>query len=244
MLDTAKDDGSMGAPCSFDDSQLIDYLTHVASADARQAIESSPACLEAAARLAETVLPLMSLMYRAECPDPDTIVGYQDQQLPSTAQLVVHAHVATCALCQAEIELLRAINRTPLVPAPGRIRRMVEAMFQPALAQAVRGPLLRYQTPTITVHLGTRKTSGRARAWNVRGEVRTHDGERIIDALESASLRPIEPLPADEIQEYDATIEPTGDFVFRMIPPGTYQLRLITPEEEILIRRIEIDSEV
>lgn len=241
MEEVSKEADAMDSSCSLSDAQLLDYITGVAQLDVRAMLERSPACREAARRLARTMLPLSRLVYRADCPSTDRLVAYGEQQLLGTDQLLVRAHVIKCDHCQADLAMLEAIDEVPIQAPP---RRLVEASFLPALLQGVRGTVLRFQAPTVIIQLSARKTSGQSLTWNIRGELRTHDGLPLSDALEVAQLQAHHPLTGSSEQAYEAVIEPDGAFSFQQIPPGRYKLSLLTGAEEIVIRELAIDDSI
>jgi hypothetical protein len=177
------------------------------------------------------------------CPDAPTLVAYQERRLDAAAQLVAHRHIAECPRCQEEIALLGDIDAIPLAPTPGALRRLVEALFQPAIGQPqpARGELLRYETPQVILNLSVRRAPGQRRTWTLRGQARTPDGRRMHGPIEAALLSRLDALEQDE---QPATIETSGSFVFRGLLAGSYRLRLLTAEEEIIIRRIVVGDDL
>jgi hypothetical protein len=229
-------------PCRLGEARLLDYVTGAASAEMRRAIERSPVCLAAARRLAHELGPLLRRFYRLSCPDAETLIAYQERRLAGTDQLLAHSHIAECPLCREECVLLAQIDVLPLNAAPGLARRLVEALFQPALGlpQPLRGELLRYATPHVLINLSMRKAQGQPRSWVLRGQARTPDGRR-ADGIEAVMLRSLDD-PARP--DYQGQLEAHSSFVFRELPPGNYGLRLLTAEEEIVIRRIVIGGDL
>lgn len=226
-------------PCAMDEGVLLDYIWGTASPELRAAIEISPACRAAAEQLARELRPLMQLMYRVVCPDAATLVAYQEGRLDSTAQLVWRQHLAECPHCQAEYQMMTTMDTIPLMPRPGVLRRVIEAVFQPphAAPVALRGEVLHYQTPQISIVLSTRRGSAKPIHWNLRGEARTHDGQRMIGQLENVVLRPLEAADAGETQ---GSVAENGTFAFQGLPAGRYSLHIFTPEEEVIIRHMVI----
>jgi DNA-directed RNA polymerase specialized sigma24 family protein len=238
-----EDDSMPNTPCGLNEGLLLDYITGAASPDVRLTIERSPECLAAARRLARELRPLLRSLYRMSCPDAPTLVAYQERRLDAAAQLVAHRHIVACPRCQEEITLLGDIDAMPLAPTPGALRRLVEALFQPTLGQSqpARGELLRYETPQVLINLSVRRAPGRPRTWTLRGQVRTPDGRRMRGQIEAVLLRQ---LDAPDQDEQPGTIETSGSFVFRGLLAGNYRLRLLTAEEEIIIRRIVVGDEL
>jgi len=229
----------MDEPCILDESLLLDYISGVATVAEQALVERTPACLAAAQRLGQRLLPLIGVLHRFECPDVETLIGYQELRLDSTAQLVVRQHVAACPNCRAELLALADIDAVPDLPAKSVFRRIVEALFQPPLAmpQPVRGDVRHYRTPQVSIQVSVRKMQGKARSWTLRGQLRLTDDHPIQDLLEAVLL-----TLADQPDDLPLTgaLEPNGGFVVRNLPAGTYCVRLLTREEEIVIRRIVV----
>lgn len=188
--------------------------------------------------------PLLEALYRRDCPDVTTLVRYQERQLVSAHQLVVRQHLAACPVCQEEIALLTAIDQAPL-PAAQRVRRVIEAIFQPPqrLAAPLRGDMLHYQTPQIAIVLSTRQATGQAIRWSLRGEARTPAGVRACGVLEAVFLRSLRP---DDSSEQRGSVADNGTFAFQQLAPGRYSLHLLTADEEVVIRQVivgDVDEE-
>lgn len=230
----------MDGPCLLEDDLLLEYILGRASAETRAAVERTPACLRAARALAHDLAPLLGLIYRAECPAPDTLVGYHERSLGATEQLIVRRHVAACPNCRAELALLDTVDRAPLLPEPGLLRRVIAAALAPAPQLALRGELRHYTTPQITLMIGARQAAGRAHSWTLRGEARTPEGLQAAGQIEMVLLQPATPPDAPEQL---GEIAPTGAFVFRDLVAGAYRLRVLTADTEIVIAQIEIGDE-
>lgn len=228
--------------CMFDEAVLLDYLIGDASDEVRHSVEQSSACVEAAQQLAAQIGHLLPILYRSQCPASPQLVAYQEGQLASTEQLVMRAHVLRCPMCQEELDLLNEVDAISAPSATGVFRRIVEAVFQPALAMAIRGTILRYQTPEVVINLSTRKATGKLRTWSVRGELRTHDGQRVSDALEEASLQQADVEQPATSTTSQGMVEENGRFTFQGVIAGAYQLSLLTHDEEIVIRRLVVGN--
>jgi hypothetical protein len=242
LLSNNEDGAMSGAPCILDEALLLDYIAGAASLEVRQAVEQSPGCVAAARRLVRELRPLLRDAYRLSCPDADTLVSYQEQRLPSSAQLVVHSHVTSCPLCRSEYEHLARIDAVPLALGPGLASRIVEALFQSphGLAHAVRGTLWQYATPDGWVNIRVRFTPGQPRSFTLRGQVRTVVGRRPEHPPEMVLLQSLDDPVVPELR---ATIEASGSFVFRELPPGIYSMHVIMEDQEIVIRRIAVGEQ-
>ena len=225
-------------PCQFDEATLLNYLRNAVPADVRQTIEQSPSCLGAAKQLADETRRLMPFLREAVCPEIDTLIDYQEGRITGTPRLVIHRHVQRCQQCQAELAMFGAIDAVPNVDQPSFLRRVVEALFQaPTLSAApVRGNVIFYRTPQIAIHLYSIKSPGKARTWILQGLLRSAEDQPFTQSEDILLVNLDE--PAEPAQH--AAREAAGTFSFSELEAGRYRLQVITPEEEIFIREIEI----
>jgi hypothetical protein len=232
----------METRCELDDDLLLDYVLGIAPATVRAAVERSAACLAAAKRVAGELEPLLEMIYRARCPDEETLVAYQERRLEGTEQLVVHRHVAECPSCRDELRILDAMSEVPIGGGRTVLRRLVEALFQPPLAQPrpLRGTTLHYATPQVAIHLSTRKTAGHPRSWTLRGQVRTPAGRLYTGLVEAVALYSFD---QPDLWFRSGDLENGCKFVVDSLEAGAYRLTLVTAEEEIVIRRIVVGDE-
>ncbi|HEY0604788.1 MAG TPA: hypothetical protein VGD58_17855, partial [Herpetosiphonaceae bacterium] len=138
-------------------------------------------------------------------------------------------------------QILAAMDTVPLRPAPSLLRRVIEAIFQPpeALPAPLRGEVLHYQTPQISIVLSTRRGSGKAIDWTLRGEIRTHDGQRATSLLEGVVLR-----THAAGAETQGSVAENGTFSFQHLAADSYSLHILTPEEEVIVRHLVIGDVV
>lgn len=224
--------------CPYDDVTLLNYLRDAVPANIRQLIEQSPACLAAADKLADEMRLVTPFLRAAVCPEIDTLIDYQEGRITGTPRLVIYRHVQQCKQCQAELAMFGAIDAIPNLDQPSFFRRVVEALFQaPTLSPAaVRGGVLFYRTPQIGIHLYSIKSTGKARTWVLQGLVRTVDDQPFTACEDILLVNLDEPDAPDQ----HATLDTAGTFRFSNLEAGRYRLHLITPEEEILIRELEV----
>ncbi len=226
----------MDTPCTLDEETLLNYVAGLLSAERRLVVEANPDCVRKAQVLAAEIAAIEASLYRLHCPDVDSLHAYYHRELEATQHLVIHRHVETCRFCQEELELLRIMDETPLIePSPlTRIRQIVEAIWQPALAQQLRGQALIYAASEVLLTLNTRRTTQGIPRWTIFGELRMPDG--------SPPDQPIEQVLAmrDNGEPITATLEEDGTFILRDLAPGTYRITVYTPEKEIVIRSLKI----
>ena len=231
----------MSDPCQFDESVLLDYIVGDASPAVRSAIEASPPCRVAAEALRQALGSLMGIVYRAACPDVETLVAYQERRLDSTGQLVMRKHVGGCPLCQHELQLLASIDAVPLWPQPSGPRRVIEALFRPPLARAqpVRGQSLLFQADELMIHLSVYAQPGAAGRWVVRGHVRSPDGLRAAEVVEEVGAERVdEPTPMSVVGAGDP-----GAFRIAGLERGTYDVSLVLAGVEIVVRGLAVPAD-
>lgn len=224
--------------CVYGEEILLDYLTGLASPELQQAIEHSPACLRAVQALAQEIGPWLANLQRVACPGVEQLIAYQQKQLKGPVQLVLYNHIQRCPRCQQELAILEAMDAIPLEAPPSPLRQLIEALLRPSLAlpMPVRGEVLVYHTPQVYINLSTRKNRSKARTWTLHGQLRTLNGE-IITTVERIFLGNLEDTA---IPEQFGLLDDQGFFVFKDLAAGHYRLRLLTAEEEIVIRTLEI----
>ena len=226
----------MDTPCTLDEETLLNYAAGLLSAEQRLVVEANPDCVRKAQVLAAEIAAIEASLYRLHCPDVDSLHAYYHRELEATQHLVIHRHVETCRFCQEELELLRIMDETPLIePSPlTRVRQIVEAILQPALALQLRGQALIYAASEVLLTLNTRRTTQGIPRWTIVGELRMPDG--------SPPDQPIEQVLAmrDDEESITAELEEDGTFILRDLAPGTYRITVCTPEKEIVIRSLKI----
>ncbi len=226
----------MDTPCTLDEETLLNYAAGLLSAEQRLVVEANPDCVRKAQVLAAEIAAIEASLYRLQCPDVDSLHAYYHRELEATQHLVIHRHVETCRFCQEELEFLRIMDETPLIePLPlTRVRQMVEAILQPALALQLRGQALIYAASEVLLTLNTRRTTQGIPRWTIVGELRMPDG--------SPPDQPIEQVLAmrDDEESITAELEEDGTFILRDLAPGTYRITVCTPEKEIVIRSLKI----
>jgi hypothetical protein len=237
----------MGTPCHLDEDTLLDYLLDAASDDSRLLIERSPDCLRNVQRLQSELARLQQLFYRSTCPDALALTAYQEQHSQGTEHLVLQRHIAACPLCQQEIALLAAMDTAAPERSVGqRVRHIIEAVFQPPLALALKGsPMLYYQTPdaphlAINLRVSARPARRGPRTWTLRGELRTTEGHKVAaHLLQAVSLWQQE----HDAPAYQGTVAADSSFVVAGLPAGTFRLQLVIEGYEIIIPQLLVGDE-
>jgi DNA-directed RNA polymerase specialized sigma24 family protein len=238
-LNDGEDQNDMTIQCGLNEEVLVDYVLGIASAALCAEVERSPACVAAAARIADEIQGLMALFQAHACPDPATLISYADQELPSLDLLIIRKHVDKCSLCREEIELLTSLGSGPPELEIGFVRRVVEAIFRPALELQILGSgMLVYETPDILINLSLSPEPRQERRWILQGELRTPDGlslEGVGEVVYAERLEPKEPP-----MNVECAVEPDGSFLFEKLVEGHYRLIIRLADQDVTIRQIVV----
>ncbi len=239
MDSTEKAEPTMEPLCDLDEEILFDYIAGLVSAEQRAVIDANPACLARAHMIAAEMSQMESVLYRATCPDPDQLIAYQEQHLESTPALVMMRHVEHCERCREELAMLAAIDAVPL-DSPGpltKLRRVVEAMLQPALALKLRGIAHIYVAPQVLITLSLRPSTSGPPRWTLTGELSQPDGGSYTDSVEYVLLH------RETMADVQSDLDDDGTFVFRNLQSGSYRLTVVTGDTEVMIRLLSVGSD-
>jgi DNA-directed RNA polymerase specialized sigma24 family protein len=225
----------MNMPCALDESILFEYVVGLVSTEQRAAIESSPACLMRAQAIAAEVARIEQLLYRVDCPEPKTLIEYQERRTEGMQALVIRKHVEHCEQCKQELAILAAIDAIPLTTTSPlkRLRSVVEAMLQPAPQLGLRGQTHIYEAPQVLITLSFSQTPGGRARWTLTGELTASDGGPYEDILEVVELH------SEEYASIAADLD-DGTFTLRDVPSGRYRLVITTPDAELTIKMLSI----
>lgn len=227
-------------PCPFAEDILLDYVNGQVSAEIRRAIDRSPACRQAVAALQADLAAWRPALRQLFCPASEQLVAYQERRLTATDHLVIHNHVQQCPYCTAEMQMLAAVD----APEASLIRRIYELLFLPATMAPV--PVLGEgsyrtieRTPQIELLVRTTKAYSNRRSWSLFGRLRYENAQPFLQ-VEGISMRDLED---EEQQAYSATIDEHGAFTIKGLSAGTYQLRVIAGDEEIILNDFKVGEQ-
>lgn len=248
-----QEDQDLSNSCLLDEETLLDYVNGIALAEVKAAIESSPACLRAVAQLRDQLAFLRPHLRTLFCPDSDTLVAYQERKV---ADREVSRHVDHCRFCQQELRMLAEIDKTRVTPRSivvgsdakttlsEMIRTVYQLIFQPATMAPVpmRGEGS-YRTiersPQIELLVKSTKTSGKQGNWMLLGRLRYED-DQPVTPVESIRIQDIEDEDAAELS---TTVDESGRFTLKGLDAGTYRVRILMPEEEIVLHDFKIGDD-
>ena len=237
----AEQEISVGHPCRYEEAVLLDYIMGMAETTVAAAIERSPACLQRVHELAQRFGPFLHFAYRMNCPTPEQLVAYQQRALPGTERLVLYQHFEQCPRCHEDLMTLQSIDATEGADTKPFLQRVIEAIYQSPLAFGLQGDWLHYRTAEVFINISTRQNHTKARSWTIHAQVRSHEGELLTTAVVAATLAQLDQTEPN-IYQLDRP-NPDSSLIFREVQPGAYCLSIVMPEQEIIIRRVEIDSD-
>lgn len=231
-------------PCPFDEGILLDYVNGHLEVELRVAIERSPACVAAVTSLKadlETWRPALRQLF---CPNGERLVAYQERRIIGADYLVIHKHVQECPYCRAEIQMLSAVDSISAKPESSLARRIYQLIFQSAILAPVpmRGEGS-YRTiersPQIELLVKSTKTAGKQGNWMLLGRLRYED-DQPVTPVESIRLQDLEDEDAVELS---TTVDESGRFTLKGLDAGSYRVRILMLEEEIVLPEFRIGDD-
>ncbi|MEZ4864349.1 MAG: carboxypeptidase-like regulatory domain-containing protein [Caldilineaceae bacterium] len=232
-------------PCPYDEGILLDYINGHVDATMRAAIERSPVCVEAIARLKADIEEWRPALRQMFCPQSERLLAYQERRLIGTDYLVVHHHVQQCLYCRAEVEMLGAADAAAITPAPSLVRRLYELIFRPATLSPV--PVLGEgsyrtveRTPQIELLVRTTRTTGKQRNWMLSGRLRYDDDQPVtqVDAIT------MQDTADEDAPVLSTTVDEMGLFTIKGLDAGVYRLRILRAQEEIILHEFNVGDDL
>lgn len=233
------EDAGVNDTCKYDDVVLLDYLLGMVDEKIALSIEASVACMYQVEQLKDELGDFLQISYRYNCPPPETLVDYQQKTLSGTDRLVAFRHITQCVRCQEDLAMLHVVAEPEKSSSPFFLRRVTEALYRPAVSYGLQGDWMHFYTPELFVNISTRQAANHVRTWTVRVQLRSTEGELMTEHVESAVLD----------SSTSSTYKTRGEngkssLVFKDVEMGDYHLTLILPEEEIVIRKITVGSDI
>lgn len=188
-------------------------------------------------RLLETAF--QTALYRADCPETDTLLQYHLGMLPTKQQKQVQTHLTTCSHCQAEIQRF-----LPKPAQPSWLERLqqtgktvLEAIqipqMQPVLALRGESHQKVYQVGAYQVVLATEPPMAAENRWGVEGQVM-----QLADP--TAVLQGTASLWQADTQVASDTVDEFGYFELENITSGEYTLHIELPTDTIVINPVTL----
>jgi DNA-directed RNA polymerase specialized sigma24 family protein len=237
----AEQEISVDHPCRYEEAVLLNYIMGMTEAAMAAAIERSPACLQRVHELAQRFGPFLRFAYRMNCPAPEELVAYQQRTLPASERLVFYRHFEQCPRCREDLMTLTTIDAAEGVATKPFLQQVIEAIYQSPLAFGLQGDWLHYRTAEVFINISTRQNRTKARSWTIHAQIRSHEGELLTTTVVAATLAQLDQTEPN-IYQLDESSH-TSSLIFREVQPGVYCLSIVLPEQEIIIRRVEIGSD-
>jgi hypothetical protein len=219
------------------DADLLVYLDGSASPELTFLVEGSPENMRRAGELTQLQRGLHRHLFRVDCPSPLRIGEFHLNLLPPGQAAEVRRHLARCPHCQAELNTLQDF----LAPRPGMLERArilaARLVSGPGFAQRAPAPGLRgsdepwvYAAGALQVVLNIQADSRRPERKTLAGLVLGQTGGDWQVTL----------LRGDEISA-QAGVDELGNFLLADLPAGSYELRITSADEVVLISPLVLD---
>ncbi len=196
-------------------------------------------CAAETADLRQMERVFQAALYRAECPETDTLLQYHLEVLPNQKQQQVRQHLATCPHCQVELQRFRPKPVQPswLERLQQAGRTVLEAIqvshLEPVLA--LRGETYQrvYQVGVYQVVLAVEPPIAAENRWGLEGQV-------MQLAEPTAVLQGQVSLWQAETQITTDVVDEFGYFLLENIAAGEYTLRIELTTDSIIINPITL----
>jgi uncharacterized protein with PIN domain len=225
-------------------------------------LEHCPTCQQRLKDYQQTHERYRSHLYRVTCPEASHLTLYCMHALSSDEQLDVASHLRICSLCNEEVREIRR-EMALFTPFPGPpasllqqaaqdIRRIVATLVlpaQPVLRELSALPWPRYYQAddlNLSLHLA-RATNSQAM---LLGIFLASDEERLsllegsgVELYQGEDLQATPTtLALDRLARQTTVVDRLGHFSFAPVRPGTYTLRILLPDRELVVEQIDIEE--
>jgi hypothetical protein len=240
-------------PTELDDIQLLTYLDGDADQSVVNHLAACPHCRGRAGRLGLLEARLTAAYYRSSCPSPMDLGEYRLGTLARRQARQITRHVAACPHCGRELaHLERFLGDLAPAPEPSllpgaakRIRVLVTRLVSgardalsapaPVLAPAYAGTRGESASPAIFEAEGTQVVLAAQ-----PGPVAAHRFEVLGLLIGADPAGFTANLWQDEALIAAVPVDEGGNLIFSDLTPGTYELVISGPEQEIYIEELTI----
>lgn len=201
------------------------------------ALAASPADQARLAALMDQTRALQAALFRVTCPAPLELGEYELGLLEAPRRVAVAAHLDECPHCAEELEGLTAALQAAVRPpaTTGGLRRIVMRLAGAldGLGSLTPAPALRgadqvdcYIGEDFMLSLARREV---AEGIELTGTLLASEGEG------RATLRQVEEVV------YEAPLSSAATFSFQTVPPGHYDLVVVTPQAELIVSDLLVE---
>jgi hypothetical protein len=221
----------------LDEIELIAAADEEATHDVMAHLQACSFCARRAREIVELQNLLRKRLYRVFCPTSDELAAYYQGLTDEAPRKQVAIHLAECAQCSAELELLAAASRTPFAeleapPALGRPIIAERIAPTPSISFATYYQDDRqqvYQAGTLRIVLNIEQELGSSKYALLRGVITGHPRRGITASLLYQG-QVISSAPFNE----------KGEFVIDDVSPGNFVLSLRLPDYEVIVEALHI----
>lgn len=231
-------------PGAVTPENLIAFLDGEAPPEVAAHLRDCAICRGVAAEYARVQGPLLTHLWRFDCPAPQALGEYELGLLRPEERTSVAAHVVDCPHCGDELHQLRGFLATePAAPTPGpfaRARRVVATLLAPSPGGAFAGlrggdddATRTYRADDLTITIDTGFEPRRARG-SLAGLIWRESGDPAVVEGSAAVL-----VAADGTAQA-AEVDDLGNFGFDELAPGTYRLEVALEDRHVAIEELHI----
>lgn len=238
-------------PPTLTDEQLSFHLDGIADASVTQHLEVCSFCRTRLAEMKQYDKLLSTTLHRFDCPDSQQLTDFVMERLISSEREIVKQHLAFCAACQAEIQMLQdflADEIEAVEPEPtafsipkrpyaadyvAHFQTPEGSVVRGKLRGKLRGPILASVSDSLNVFLEFDES---VTAITLKGQIVVED----LDAWQTGLVK----IFSNFNLIATATIGELGDFQCELEAVVPVQIRITAPSgETISIPEIMIDAE-
>jgi hypothetical protein len=192
-------------------------------------IHRCPACARQAQELAALQVTLIAKLYRASCPTSDQLVAYQRGELRGNDKLTVAQHLRQCPHCARELAVL-AHDKSEDVSSCERSQAAIEIHVVPGTVHPAPQVYQLCDTEIAVTQHASQTHPGR---WDLSGRVQV--GGQVPESIGWTTVE----LYHDGELIATAAVSPRGQFSFRDLEPGDYDLSLVGGGSGVRLEKVQ-----
>jgi hypothetical protein len=249
-----------------DDEELLAHILgdQALNEPGKHHLEHCPVCQQRLHDYRQTHDLYRSQLYRLTCPTASQLTLYCAQALSVDERLALAEHLGGCSRCSDEVaEIRRELALFPLFPGPPasllqqatrEVRRVIASLVQPAqpvLRELIAHPWPRYYQADdlkLSLHLA-RATSNQAMLLGIflaseeeRLDLLEGSGAELYQGAQEEPAASSAPADMHRPARYTTVVDRLGHFSFAPVRPGTYTLRVLLPDRELVVEQVHIEE--